>query len=479
MKLENKTSPRALAIPLVLGNLLTFFIGFTDHIMTSHLGRDAVSAIFISNQIALLVQYVSVGIESATLTVGRRYFRAKEGGEYTALFIISALFALFVTLLTTFVCIFAPKWVLGLLNKNSEIIDTGAAFLRILSLSFPIFILTRLTLGESKSRAGALPSLISPAVAFSVNLVLNFLFTYGKLGFPEMGVRGAAVATVISRCAELISALIFSVVSARGGGIFKAPSRASFSAAATSLQKLLPPLLLSQSALAATNFITVFLTARESAAFGVANSLYNLSYTVISGISSAFGIIITGIVENNPRNCDTSPDLSQKSPSHNGSHAKRTENQATAESEPRAGSGLAEVAERAERSFLVFGVLLSALILALIIPLTRIYSLGAEARGAAVAIAIANAATFPAVAYSSGALFGIIKSGGDAKFALFLDASLFLLFTLPTSIIAHRLSLPAWGTVLLLRAEFILRTHIVRRKIKRGGWARRITSHSS
>ena len=110
------------------------------------------------------------------------------------------------------VCISAPSFVLSLFTEKDEIINTGAAYLSILAFSFLPFTITQTLVATARSdenpRIGTYISLVS----LSINVALNYLLIYGKFGFPALGVRGAALATVISRVVECAVIVLYTFI---------------------------------------------------------------------------------------------------------------------------------------------------------------------------------------------------------------------------------------------------------------------------
>jgi len=428
-----------LAPPIVLGNLLTFSIGFTDHFMTAPLGSLAISGIYLSNQVGMILQFLIVGIESALGIIGAQYRADGEDSSRSACTTIAGAAGLIISSLLTIVCFLAPEWVLTLFSDVGEIIDTGAPFLKILALSFPPYAITRTLIASSRAEGRGAIALISPASSFAVNLGLNFLL------IPSLGVRGAATATLAARVSELAVAVIYTIRTLRSSGTpitayLKVSGRRIKAYALCAM-----PILGGQAVWAASNFFTSALMSRVSggdatAAVGVALSLGNLAYALMNAASASVGVIISRSVGRGDEESVTM-----------------------------------RYANTSELLFLLVGGVALALILLLSRPFIALYRLeGVDAELAASLVRIV-AVSFVAISYSAASLFGIIKSGGEVGFAALCDLASLLLVTLPLGITAYRLGASPVLLFAVLRIEHLIKCVVAAIKIRRGNWMKRLS----
>lgn len=414
-----------LALPTTLGNIFTFLIGFTDHIMTASLGRAAIGGIFLSNQIAILLQFIITGIEATVTVLCAKEDAKGKNKAFEKTFMTALHFAFGVSALTTIVCFLAPKLVLSLFSSNLEIIDTCAPFLKILALSFIPFSLSRIIMTALRAKKLPSPSLYLPLITFIINFLLNLLFI-GPEGSPfSLGAIGAALATLISRIIELSlgAFLLFREMK---------PNIQNNSFKSILISLIIPkdtlklfikatlPILIGQLAWAANNLLTTALLSKSFegaavAAFGAASAVHNLAYTLMNGTSSSIGVLTSRSV-----------------------------------GEGRLSYGACRTAEL---SLLAVGLFGSVLIFMLSPPVFSLYRLDGSDLAFALSFSRVFMFSFPLTTYSAGSLFGIIKSSGDVRFVSRVDTLLFLLLTLPTSLIAYAAG--AAPTVLLLVLKLV------------------------
>lgn len=191
-----------IAAPVALHNLVISSLSFVDTLMIGQLGGVEIAAVGIGNQLFFLYMLLLFGIGSASGVFISQYWGKKDyrnikrtTGLSISLGIIGALpFA---------VCSFLiPEQLIKVFSTDPEVIRLGAEYLRVIAVSY-LFSAVTITMAQvqrSLERAN-LPFIVS-AAALGLNTVLNYLFIFGKAGFPALGVKGVGIATAISRAVE-------------------------------------------------------------------------------------------------------------------------------------------------------------------------------------------------------------------------------------------------------------------------------------
>lgn len=199
----------SLALPVFLQNFITFVLGMMDVILLQGKGDVAVAAVSISNQAYLCINLLIFGVSSGSSVLISQFRGAKDFSSMrkAAIIAFGTVFA-FLFPITSFFTFF-PKTVLNLMTSESEIVIAAVPYLKIVSFSFLASGLSYVF--SSLLRCNDQPKypLFASVVAISLNTLLNYILIYGKLGFPSLGIEGAAIATVISRIVEFILILCF------------------------------------------------------------------------------------------------------------------------------------------------------------------------------------------------------------------------------------------------------------------------------
>ncbi|MCI8396067.1 MAG: MATE family efflux transporter, partial [Acutalibacter sp.] len=192
-----------LAIPISLQNLITFAVNFADNLMIGSLGDNAVSGVYVGNQMQTVVQMFIGGVEGAILILAAQYWGKKDTGSIRKVVSIGVKFALGVGIVASLIAVLFPSVVIGLFTQEAGVIQEGAVYLQIVGFTYLFFCISQVMIASMRSVETAKIGLYISIIALVVNVSLNYILIFGKLGFPAMGVRGAAVATLISRVLEM------------------------------------------------------------------------------------------------------------------------------------------------------------------------------------------------------------------------------------------------------------------------------------
>ncbi|MBQ3888329.1 MAG: MATE family efflux transporter [Clostridia bacterium] len=434
----------ALAVPVALQNLITFAVGFADNLMVSSLGDSAVSGVYMGGQIQTFLQMFSGGVEGAILVLAAQYWGKKDTASIKRIVSIGTHFSLIIGTLLTAVCALAPSFIIGLFTHDAQVIADGVIYLRTVCFSYVFFCLTQALIAAMRSVEQANIGMVVSAISLVVNVFLNYGLIFGKFGLPALGVRGAAIATLLSRVVETL------VI---GGYVFFGDRKL----------KLKPADFLKTDALLRRDFIryglpivggnvvwsvnlmgnSVILGRLNSsviAAASVANNLNALAYVTMNGMASAVGIITGKTVG-----------------------AGKTEL-------------MKEYAKTTQILFLGVGVLTGALLALIKAPFIALYSgITPEAAHYAMQFCTVLSVTMIGTCYQAACLFGLVKSGGDNGF-VFKNVSIFVFgVVLPSAVIALLLGAPAWIVFACLKSDQILKCFVAVVKINRFNWMKNLT----
>lgn len=429
-----------LAIPMALGNLITFLITLTDSVIIGRMGDTATASVFAGGLIATALQMFISGIESG-VTVGISQYWGK--GEREAVKRIMSIGTVLIFSFGTALAaasFFFPEQICLLFTKSGS----GAEYLRVLSLSFPLFAL-------SGAIGAALKGVESPSVvtfasfiAFVINLIFDYFLVFGKLWFTEMGVLGAGVATIIARLSELLILVLYIVfkdkrIKLTPLDFFKLDKKIS-----KDFLKYTTPIVLGQTVWIVNTFFASYVFASfgsESIITGlsVANTLNSLSYIIMNGLSGAVGIIIGKCV----------------------------------------GKGkvkiLKEYTYTTQAIFIILGILTSLTLLLTKNPFISLYTISEEAVSVAKTLITVLSITIIGTSYQSACLIGIVRGGGDTSFILKNDAVFIFLGVIPLTVLALKLLAPIWLVFFALKCDQIFKCIPAAVKINRFRWIKNLT----
>lgn len=426
-----------LSLPIALGSLVSFSISLSDNMIISRLGKEAASSVFLCNQVAFLLTMLISGVEATVLSVASRLIGAGKKDEAKSLSAFGIIFALFIALVFFAISFFSPKLVLSLFTDKKELIENGVPFLRALGVSFLFFAPSQAIAAAMRSVKKAKIAFIAALSAFGVNLFLNLTLIFGAIGFPRLDILGAGVATLAARITEFLILFIYAFfidkeLKLRPVSLFKIGSRAL-----SLFFKNGIPLILTQLVWSVNNFFATALMGRAPdgvvAGLSAATALYNLSYVVTAGLSGGLGIIMGRLFGKGG----------------DGSQEK-----------------LLSCSKAAERLSLLFGAFSALFMQGLKLPFLSLWNIGSASSG--FAEGFINALSFLVIgtAYQSVILNGIIKSRGDVRFILKLEAFSVFCVIIPVSLLAASLGAPPILLFAILKCDQLLKCPIARLKLK-------------
>lgn len=198
-----------LAMPIILQNFIMNALNMMDIILLQGLGDTAVAAVSSANQSNQIVNLMIFGICSGSSIFLSQCRGSKDYTGMRRTVCIALLFTFTISFSVAMFMTFFPKTVMSLMTDKENLITAGAPYLSIVSVSFVLSGLSMIFSTLLRCNEKTKFPLFASMIALSVNTGLNYVLIYGKLGFPAMGVPGAAIATVISRIIELGIILAF------------------------------------------------------------------------------------------------------------------------------------------------------------------------------------------------------------------------------------------------------------------------------
>lgn len=285
-----------LAIPVALQNLLTSSFTLADTLLVSNLGTVALSSVGMMGQWSWLMNMVLVGFCSATTIFISQYWGIKDIKKIRRVGGISIIFAVCVALIFTVISLAIPNYVVKMFNSDGEVISVGAQYLRVVAYSFlPIAITNILAAILRAVENVKLPMYVS-AFTTVLNIFLDYCMIFGKFGFPEMGIKGAALATTIS---AWLGVILIIAISFMQKNILIADVRQFFCFSKDELIfyiKKAAPVVLNESMWGAGTFIYNIIFGNMGyeyfSALTIVRSFENMSFVIFIGLCSAASVMI-------------------------------------------------------------------------------------------------------------------------------------------------------------------------------------------
>ena len=196
-----------LAIPIILQNLITNSLGLLDTFMVGMLGEAPMAAVTLANIPIFVVQLMTFGLQSGASVLISQFYGKGDKGSINEVLGIGFAVAGGITLIFGCVMFFLPVPFMSLFGNNADVVALAAQYAKIVAFSFLFDSLAQVYIAAHRSMANPLLGLYILGASMVSNTILNWVFIFGKLGAPAMGVQGAALATLISRMLEFVIAV--------------------------------------------------------------------------------------------------------------------------------------------------------------------------------------------------------------------------------------------------------------------------------
>lgn len=194
----------ALALSLALQNLLTYSVNMMDTVMLGRYSQDAMSGVSLCDQVQFLLQMLVEGAGEGAVVLGSQYLGKNKLEPISHIIGAALRFGGALAVVMFVFVLLAPGQLLGLLSNEPRVIAEGVRYFQIICFSYIIFTVTRILVASLRSIGIVKTGYVISFSTLCINVSLNYLLIYGNLGCPELGVQGAAIATLVSRCVELL-----------------------------------------------------------------------------------------------------------------------------------------------------------------------------------------------------------------------------------------------------------------------------------
>lgn len=192
-----------IGFPIMIQYFITSSLNLMDSFMIGRLGEEAVAGLGIANQYFFLFNIIVMGIYSGCNVLISQFWGKKDKTNIRKVLGISLVLGVTVSIIFTFFATFFGEGVIRIFNKNNEVIYLGKSYLQLVALSYVFMAIAyAFGIGSRGVQQAFLPMLCS-GIALILNVFFNYIFIFGKFGMPAMGVRGAALATLIARVFEM------------------------------------------------------------------------------------------------------------------------------------------------------------------------------------------------------------------------------------------------------------------------------------
>ncbi len=192
-----------LATPIIVQNLISNSLVMIDTVMIARLGETAVAAVGVAGRLNFILMLIVFGFYSGAGVFIAQYNGSRQFEKIRTPMSVIVVIGLLLTATFTVIALFFGEGFMRIFSKDEEVIRLGIVYLKYLAISFiPGGLAFSFVIGMRSTKDPKFPMFAS-IVSMSVNAILNYCLIFGKFGFPQLGVAGAAIATSIAKMVEL------------------------------------------------------------------------------------------------------------------------------------------------------------------------------------------------------------------------------------------------------------------------------------
>lgn len=433
-----------LALPIALQDLIKFSLSLADNIMVGSISEAALGAVTLAGQPFFVFSLVSFGIASGGGVLVAQYYGKHDSESIQKLVSITLCIGTLVSFLFGFFTTVFPHEVMRIFTNIPELVDIGAEYLKIQGFTYFFFGFSNTLIMLMRSTREVNAGLIVTSGAFILNIVLNWILIFGHCGFPALGVRGAAIATLIARALECF-ALVFYVRFMERHLNFRFKNLFHFDIPLfRDFLRYSLPVIVNETGwsvgVAAQSVVLGHLNSTIIAAASIVGTLQQVALVFIFGVAGASAPIIGN----------------------------------------RLGGGNLGDAKRYANTLLLAGVFVGIVASSILFiskgSILTLYEIPEETVQLAKTFICIQCVMIILHSYTSPAVIGILRAGGDTVFTSLLDLGSLWLFSIPLGYLAGfrwELSFPL--VFLMLRSDEIVKLPILIWRIERKRWIRNVT----
>ncbi|MEG1501603.1 MAG: MATE family efflux transporter, partial [Clostridiales bacterium] len=200
-----------LAIPIMLQQLISLSVSFVDVLMLSRLGSEAIAAGGICNQIYFVFFALAMGIGGGMGVFMAQYWGKKdiEGIRKVLGMTLVCVLISFGFLMVIVFCLSKPLMIGISGGEDAQVIEMGVDYLRLVLFAYIFGAVTTCYSFALRSIGKPQPALYLSIFSVLCNILLNYILIFGKMGFPALGISGAAIATSVSKFLEMLLMIVY------------------------------------------------------------------------------------------------------------------------------------------------------------------------------------------------------------------------------------------------------------------------------
>lgn len=394
-----------LCVTLMLEQAVILSVNLADNIMLGAYSEHSLAGVAAVNQIQFVLQQIVYAVSNGMIILGSQYWGQKRPEEVRKLSSIAMRVSLVLVIALFIAVSLFPHQTLSIFTPDEAIISEGVRYLDIIRFTYIFFGISTILLGTMRVAESVKIALFVSIISLILNCCINYVLIFGRFGAPEMGVRGAAVGTLIARIVECIIYIAYAFFHDKRISLHPSDFLKVDNALLRDFFRVATPVILTQALWGFSNALQTVILGHMNdvaiAAQSISSNIFQLLKVTSIGASSAASIIIGKTI-----------------------------------GESKGMDKIREYTRTLQVLFVCIGLVLGVALFFIRVPMLRIYNISEETRTLANAYMIIQSVVLVTMSYQMPVNGGIIRGGGDTKFIMIVDLVSIWGIVLPLSFLA-------------------------------------------
>ncbi len=433
-----------LLIPIAIQAFFNAALALVDNMFVGQIDETAVAAVSLAYQVFFILSLIYFGINSGSAIFSAQFWGKNDSDSIRKVVGLNLVINIGLGLIVTLLAELIPEAILGLYTRDQAVISAGAPYLRIYAIGYVFLGITQALYFTLRSTQNVKIPMVVNSLTLVVNTCLGYILIFGKFGIAPMGIEGAAIANVIARTLEFIA--LFTILIATKSFLLKDyktlfPIHAEF---VWRFLKLAAPVAVNELfwsvGISTINSIYAHISTEAAAATSIAFNIENLIFVPFLGVGNACAILIG--------------------------------NQIGAEDQPEA----YRTAARSIRLAFFIAIGMGLIMFFSKDIILQIYQISAGTRESARLVITCLSIALLAKSLNIILIIGVLRGGGDTRFALGLEMATMWLYSVPAAwISANIFHLPVYWVVPIVLIEELLKSVITYSRFKTKKWIHQLS----
>ncbi|MBR2674367.1 MAG: MATE family efflux transporter [Mogibacterium sp.] len=428
-----------IATPIAIQGVVTATLSMVDNLMVGFLGETELAAVGVGGQLFMIHYLVLFGILSGCATFMAQFYGAKDMANIRK--VVGFGFSILIAFggLVFFLANLFTEEILSLYTKDPAVLELAAQYVRINSFSFLLLAFCApMEMAFKATQQVRIPMAIS-AVVFSSNTLINYILIFGKFGMPALGVAGAAIGTLSARVLEVI---LNAILVTRKANVFRGSVRSYFGWDRELVRRIIKnamPTTINEFlwSFGQTMFVAAYnrIGTMAYAAYQAANAVFNIFMFATFSIGDA-ALILVG----------------EKLGEGDKEYTWKMSNQII-------------------KVLMFVGITIGLITVALDKSFASLFNLSDEGKVYTFYVLLVFSITMPFDIFNGTLIAGILRGGGDTRFAMISEGLCIWLIAVPLAFISVLVwNLPIHLAVLMTRLETLIRGAILLKRYLSKKW---------